>query len=127
MRISDWSSDVCSSDLISDTMPRDRVPIVLAVVGHTNTGKTSLLRTFLRDPDFGEVADQPGTTRRVESTQFLIGDGTPALTLRDTPGLEESMAVLDYLDRLVKPGERPEGPERIRRLLDSPETGSAHV
>ncbi|MDN5842040.1 MAG: GTPase/DUF3482 domain-containing protein [Alcaligenaceae bacterium] len=106
---------------VSITTPPDHAPIVLAVVGHTNTGKTSLLRTLLRDPDFGEVADQPGTTRHVESAQLLIGDGPPALTLRDTPGLEDSMAVLDYLDRLVQPGERPDGPERIRRLLDSPE------
>lgn len=112
--------------LVLDTLAQagtvpDAAPIDLAVVGHTNTGKTSLLRTLLRDPDFGEVADRPGTTRHVESAQLLIGDGTPVLTLRDTPGLEDSMAVLDYLDRLVEPGERPDGPERIRRFLDSPE------
>ncbi|MBV6272689.1 GTPase/DUF3482 domain-containing protein [Alcaligenaceae bacterium CGII-47] len=108
--------------LVLDTLAKsDVAPIDLAVVGHTNTGKTSLLRTLLRDPNFGEVADRPGTTRHVESAQLLIGDGTPVLTLRDTPGLEDSMAVLDYLERLVKPDERPDGPERIRRFLDSPE------
>ena len=31
--------------------------IRIAVVGHTNTGKTSLLRTLTRDTRFGEVAD----------------------------------------------------------------------
>ncbi|WP_241130446.1 GTPase, partial [Achromobacter xylosoxidans] len=36
--------------------------INVAVVGHTNTGKTSLLRTLTRDTSFGDVADQPGTT-----------------------------------------------------------------
>ncbi len=97
------------------------VPIDLAVVGHTNTGKTSLLRTLLRDPGFGEVADQPGTTRHVESAQLLTEDGQPILILRDTPGLEDGMAVLDAIDRLVRPDERPDGPERIRRLLESPE------
>ncbi len=30
-------------------------PLKLAVVGHTNTGKTSILRTLLRDVYFGEV------------------------------------------------------------------------
>ena len=30
----------------------------LAVVGHTNTGKTSLMRTLLRDTHFGEVKDE---------------------------------------------------------------------
>lgn len=96
-------------------------PIDLAVVGHTNTGKTSLLRTLLRDESFGEVADLPGTTRHVESAQLLSEDGRPMLILRDTPGLEDAMGVLDYLDQLVAPQERPDGPERIRRLLDSPE------
>ena len=31
-------------------------PLKLAVVGHTNVGKTSLLRTLLRDRAFGEVS-----------------------------------------------------------------------
>ncbi|MGB6241345.1 MAG: DUF3482 domain-containing protein [Castellaniella sp.] len=97
-------------------------PIDLAVVGHTNTGKTSLLRTLLRDEQFGEVADQPGTTRHVESAQLLSNSGRPMLTLRDTPGLEDAMGVLDYLDQLIAPQERPDGPERIQRLLDSPES-----
>ena len=30
-------------------------PLKLAVVGHTNTGKTSILRTLLRDVYFGDV------------------------------------------------------------------------
>ncbi|WP_322995878.1 DUF3482 domain-containing protein [Castellaniella sp.] len=100
-------------------------PIDLAVVGHTNTGKTSLLRTLLRDELFGEVADEPGTTRHVESAQLLSGSGQPMLILRDTPGLEDAMGVLDYLDQLIQTDpseERPDGPERIQRLLDSPES-----
>lgn len=96
-------------------------PIDLAVVGHTNTGKTSLLRTLLRDESFGEVANQPGTTRHVESAQLLSESGKPMLILRDTPGLEDAMGVLDYLDQLIAPNERPDGPERIDRLLKSPE------
>ena len=34
-------------------------PVNLAVVGHTNVGKTSLLRTLLRDVAFGEVSHRP--------------------------------------------------------------------
>lgn len=96
-------------------------PIDLAVVGHTNTGKTSLLRTLLRDESFGEVEDRPGTTRHVESAQLLTETGQAILVLRDTPGLEDAMGVLDYLDQLTPPQARHDGPERIRRLLDSPE------
>ena len=41
-------------------------PLKLAVVGHTNVGKTSLLRTLTRDVGFGEVSHRPSTTRHVE-------------------------------------------------------------
>lgn len=99
------------------------VPIDLAVVGHTNTGKTSLMRTLLRDETFGEVADLPGTTRHVESAQLLIQGSRPALILRDTPGLEDAMGILDYLEQLAPAHQRLDGPDRIRMLLDSPEAG----
>ena len=51
-------------------------PLSLAVVGHTNTGKTSLLRTLLRDGAFGEVADAPSTTRHVERSAVSDGPDT---------------------------------------------------
>src|SRR5690606_23962364 len=69
-------------------------PLRLAVVGHTNTGKTSLLRTLTRDPDFGEVSDSPGTTRHVEGVR-LLADGAAGLELFDTPGMEDGMALLE--------------------------------
>jgi hypothetical protein len=93
----------------------------LAVVGHTNTGKTSLLRTLTRDPGFGHVQDSPGTTRHVEGARLLV-DGRTAVELFDTPGMEDGMALLDYLDQLSPPSERIDGPDRIRRFLDSPES-----
>src|SRR3546814_16117819 len=36
--------------------------------------------------------------------------------------MEDSIALLDYLDQLVPAGARVDGPERIRRFLDSPES-----
>lgn len=99
----------------------EAAPLTLAVVGHTNTGKTSLLRTLTRNPDFGRVDDQPGTTRHVEGARLLIDDH-PAVELFDTPGLEDSMALLDYLDQIAQRAERLDGPDRIRRFLDSPES-----
>jgi hypothetical protein len=96
-------------------------PLRLAVVGHTNTGKTSLLRTLTRDADFGEVDDSPGTTRHVEGAHLLL-DGAVAVELYDTPGMEDGIALLDYLDQLAPPAERVDGPERIRRFLQSPES-----
>ena len=92
----------------------------IAVVGHTNTGKTSLLRTLTRDSRFGDVADSPGTTRHVEGACLRL-DGRPVLEWFDTPGMEDSIALLEYLERLDAPGTRADGPARIRRFLDSPE------
>lgn len=91
----------------------------LAVVGHTNTGKTSLLRTLTRDTGFGQVRNSPGTTRHVEGARLTVDDEA-LVELFDTPGLEDSMALLDFMDQLNKPGERIDGPERIRRFLESP-------
>ncbi len=68
----------------------------VAVVGHTNTGKTSLIRTMLRSSEFGEVADAAGTTRHVEQATISAGD-VPILNLHDTPGLEDTHALHAYL------------------------------
>ncbi|CAJ50946.1 DUF3482 domain-containing protein [Bordetella avium] len=89
----------------------------IAVVGHSNTGKTSLLRTLTRDPDFGEVADTAGTTRHVQGVLTRM-PGEGAIEWFDTPGMEDSVALLEYLDDIAP---RLDGPARIRRFLDTPE------
>jgi hypothetical protein len=91
----------------------------IAVVGHTNTGKTSLLRTLTRDVRFGQVSPNPSTTRHVESARLLL-DGRPVLELLDTPGMEDSVSLLEFLEHLA-PGERLDGPSRIQRFLETPE------
>ena len=70
----------------------------IAVVGHTNTGKTSLLRTLLRDEAFGEVKNAPATTRHVEVAEISNRDEV-LLRLFDTPGLEDAGGVLDWLEQ----------------------------
>ena len=94
----------------------------VAVVGHTNTGKTSLLRTLARDAGFGEVSDAAGTTRHVEGLR-LMADGRPVVELYDTPGMEDAIALLERIDELAPPAERLDGPERIARFLATPEAG----
>lgn len=91
-------------------------PLRIAVVGHTNTGKTSLLRTLAHDVDFGEVSDCAGTTRHVEGLR-LFADGEALVELFDTPGMEDAIALLERLDGLVAAGERVDGPARIERFL----------
>lgn len=93
-------------------------PLQIAVVGHTNTGKTSLLRTLTRDKHFGEVSVMPSTTRHVEASALTL-DRKVVLELFDTPGLEESIALLERLEALGTGTERLDGPARIEAFLAS--------
>ncbi len=71
----------------------------VAVVGHTNTGKTSLIRTMLRSTEFGVIEDAAGTTRHVEQAT-ISADNEPVLNLYDTPGLEDSRALFAHIKKL---------------------------
>ena len=93
-------------------------PLKIAVAGHTNTGKTSLLRTLTRDARFGEVSARPGTTRHVESARLLVR-GRVLLELYDTPGLEDAIDLLALIDQ--QSSGREDGPSRIRGFLASPD------
>lgn len=73
--------------------------INVAVVGHTNAGKTSLIRTLLRDDHFGQIDELAGSTRSVEQTSIYVDD-VAVLNLFDTPGFEDSSALLEALDNL---------------------------
>ncbi|MBA4742136.1 MAG: DUF3482 domain-containing protein [Azoarcus sp.] len=98
-------------------MADPRRPVRIAVVGHTNTGKTSLLRTLARDTGFGEVSSRPSTTRHVEGVR-LLADGEVLVELFDTPGMEDPIALLEVLEAIDAPqGERLDGPARIERFL----------
>ncbi len=101
-------------------MNTDFAPLCLAVVGHTNTGKTSLLRTLARDANFGEVRNSPGTTRHVEGVRLRLSTNE-LVELFDTPGMEDSMALLDYLQRLEDENEGLDPPQYIELFLSGPE------
>ncbi|TYL46714.1 DUF3482 domain-containing protein [Marinomonas sp. IMCC 4694] len=66
--------------------------ISLLVVGHANTGKTSLIRTLLRRQNFGQISDRAGTTRHVESVHITVAQQS-VITLTDTPGFEDSIGL----------------------------------
>lgn len=98
-------------------MSAELTPLQMAVVGHTNAGKTSLVRTLLRSNDFGEVDDRGGTTHTVVSAP-LTADGRTLILLHDSPGLENAPELLDWLDQ--HRGARHDGPARLRELFDDP-------
>lgn len=76
----------------------DKQLLSVAVIGHANTGKTSLIRTLLRDASFGEIADKAGTTRHVEGAEIRVDDNQ-SLVIYDTPGLEDSIHLLNVIDQ----------------------------
>ncbi|MDB5733018.1 MAG: GTP-binding protein HSR1-related protein [Variovorax sp.] len=91
--------------------------IRIAVVGHTNAGKTSLLRTLTRRVHFGEVSERPGTTRHVESIELKVA-GRTAVRFFDTPGLEDAVSLREHLAAFA---DAPTPPDRIRHFLQGPE------
>src|SRR5690554_2023105 len=72
---------------------------LIAVVGHTNVGKTSLLRTLLHESMFGEVSSVPSTTRNVRVAELELTNGHQ-LVFADTPGIERSQALFKRLRAL---------------------------
>jgi hypothetical protein len=97
----------------------NRPLLKIAVVGHTNTGKTSLLRTLTRDVHFGEVSSRPAVTRHVEGTQLLV-EGAPVAELYDTPGLEDSINLLELIEEMGTE-QRVDGIDVVKRFLEGPE------
>lgn len=98
----------------------------LAVVGHTNTGKTSILRTLLRDVYFGEVKNEAATTRHVEQAKLIDSQtGEVLVVLYDTPGLEDASGLMDWLEDNT--ASRRDGIERLQQFLaaDIAEDGEA--
>lgn len=73
-------------------------PITIAVVGHVNIGKSSVLQTLCHDPDLRlAIGNEAGTTTEVESWN-IKHDGTTYMVLRDTPGIEHATEALEALD-----------------------------
>ncbi|MDG2021139.1 MAG: GTPase/DUF3482 domain-containing protein [Phycisphaerales bacterium] len=87
-------------------------PLRIAVVGHANTGKTSLLQTLLRRRDFGIVSPTGGTTRSVTAGEILDEEEILAVIL-DTPGLEDSIRLRNLIE-----SSRTDRREDPRTLLD---------
>ncbi|MEM8593850.1 MAG: DUF3482 domain-containing protein [Pseudomonadota bacterium] len=88
----------------------------IAIVGHTNTGKTSFLRSLLRQHQFGEVENRAGTTRHVEEVTMRLA-GNQRCDFYDTPGMEDAMGVLDELDELL-PSLRNDSVQAIHQFMN---------
>lgn len=90
-------------------------PAVISVIGPTNEGKTSVLRTLTGDANFGEVNSLTGTTARAEIQKVFYRGQIEILRLIDTPGFQMSGEILG---RLESDGdERPFSSENILRII----------
>src|SRR3546814_12365984 len=83
MRISDWSSDVCSSDLARTKLaagPSSGInPQVEAARVQRSQAQVNLDRTTVRSPSAGRIAQSD----RLQVGQMMVA-GLPAVTLVDT-------------------------------------------
>lgn len=71
----------------------------IGIVGHTNSGKTTLIRTLLRRP-VGEVDDRANVTQLSESQEFKDFYAN----LIDTPGFQNASVYLAFLKMREKYG-----------------------
>ena len=68
----------------------------ITIAGHTNHGKTSIVRTLTDDVTFGQVANRPITVD--VTARNVTGPALPgALRIFDTPGLERASDALASL------------------------------
>src|SRR3546814_18793335 len=99
MRISDWSSDVCSSDLQEDlTLSRKNLSLSSRVLGTFLGGALALAACGNSGDDDVDAADAPGTTEAAESGSEDSGEGSGEFqAISGVPGVtddELSFAVL---------------------------------
>ena len=83
-------------------MKNDAVEVQLALVSHTNNGKTTLTRTMLGE-DVGEVRDAAHVTLFSEAHTLLSSADGDVLRLWDTPGFGDSGRLLRRLGRSDNP------------------------
>lgn len=94
--------------------------INICVVGHTNTGKTSLLRTLSRSERFGDVDNSFATTRHV-SELILYDNHDHQIVLYDTPGFEDADGVLEAISHLS--AQRDDGIKKLTQFIEAFEAG----
>ena len=64
------------------------------------------------------IAPAPRATSKARGCRWTASRCSTSI---DTPGLEDAIALLDYLERLERPGERLDGPARLARFLEGSE------
>ena len=93
--------------------------ITIAIVGHTNTGKTSLVRALTRQRNFGEVKNAPATTIDVTNISLQSSDFT--FNFVDTPGIEDAMSILELMPSASLQTSKSDEKKALLALMQNPE------
>jgi len=101
-------------------------PLTIALAGHANVGKTSLVSALTRDASL-RVAEDAGTTTEHYVKTFSIA-GTPVLGFVDTPGFARASRINKWLDERGGTGsQRLDGRSAIELFLDDPDVPAVHA
>lgn len=103
-------------------------PIVVATIGPTNEGKTSILRTLTGDPNFGMVNAFSGTTVRAEIQKVFYRGIAEILQLVDSPGFQTSGEILEALaeDAEVEANDGAFGIDDVLRVIPKKDDDYRH-
>ncbi|MDB4380459.1 GTPase domain-containing protein [Mariniblastus sp.] len=100
------------SDILEIQRELEACPFIISVVGHTNTGKTSIVRTLSGEEGFGKTKNTSGVTEKPESV-WIQWKGHNVWNCHDTPGFEMAQEAVSKFGRNV------EFDEAIRYLKDN--------
>ena len=93
--------------------------ITIAIVGHTNTGKTSLVRALTRQRNFGDVKNAPATT--VDVTKITLKSSGFTFNFVDTPGLEDAMSILELMPKSSFQASKVDEKKALLEIMNNPD------
>lgn len=93
--------------------------ITIAIVGHTNTGKTSLVRALTRQRNFGDVKNAPATT--IDVTKITLESSGFTFNFVDTPGLEDAMSILELMPKSSFQASKVDEKKALLEIMNNPD------
>ena len=98
---------------MSEATEENAVP-VLAIVGHPNKGKSSIVSTLAQDASV-KISPRSGTTQHNRTYPVRV-DGQTLCELVDTPGFQRPRAVMDWLQRHARSA--ADHQESVKRFVE---------
>src|SRR3546814_3262604 len=129
MRISDWSSDVCSSDLLDRGLPRPQAQRIIGqrgVIGverERRAGRQTACRILLRVPETRHPFDQFGPKHSSTTPVVLLADVTMGafarISVKSVTGSQSTRNVFALPMIVTRFAPSPNGDRKSTRLKSS--------